>query len=152
MQVTLRYTAEGSHLSNDMLIQSGSRSPIDIKPYRTGASDELGFAMTICIDLAVGAGSLYLRDKDPHIQPFLDYNYLEDDFDTARLREGVRICLDFAEHESWDRLVKERVGPDGCGPGVGRGVECLDQTTGCDQPSCVGHLQNGTGFGPDGGG
>ena len=111
MQVTLRYTAEGSHLSNDMLIQSGSRSPIDIRPYRTGASDELGFAMTICIDLAVGAGSLYLRDKDPHIQPFLDYNYLEDEFDTARLREGVRICLDFAKHEGWDRLVKERVDP-----------------------------------------
>ena len=94
-----------------MLIQSISRSPIDIKPYRTGASDELGVAMVICIDLAVGAGSLYLRDKDPHIQPFLDYNYLVNEFDTARLREGVRISLDFAEHESWSRLANERVDP-----------------------------------------
>ena len=67
--------------------------------------------MVICIDLAVGAGRIYLRDKDPHIQPFLDYNYLEDDFDTARLREGVRICLDFAEYEGWNSLVKERVEP-----------------------------------------
>ncbi len=111
MQVTLRYTAEGSHLPNDMLIQAISRSPVDLKPYQTGANDELGVSMVICIDLAIGSGSLYLRDKDPHIQPFLNYNYLENDFDTARLREGVRICLDFAEHESWDRLVKERVEP-----------------------------------------
>ena len=67
--------------------------------------------MVICIDLAVGSGSLYLRDGDPNIQPFLDYNYLDDEFDTARLREGVRICLDLAEHEGWDRLVMERAEP-----------------------------------------
>ena len=57
------------------------------------------------------SGSLYLRDKDPHIQPFLDYNYLQEKFDVARLREGVRICLDFAEYEGWNSLVKERVEP-----------------------------------------
>ena len=111
IQMTLRYTAEGSELPNDMLIHPGSRSPVEIKPYRPGSSDEIGLAMIICIDLAVGAGRIYLRDKDPHIQPFLDYNYLEDDFDTARLREGVRICLDFAEYEGWNSLVKERVEP-----------------------------------------
>ena len=111
IQMTLRYTAEGSELPNDMLIHPGSRSPVEIKPYRPGSSDEIGLAMVICIDLAVGAGRIYLRDKDPHIQPFLDYNYLEDDFDTARLREGVRICLDFAEYEGWNSLVKERVEP-----------------------------------------
>ena len=111
VQITLRYTAAASHLPNDMLILASSRTPIDYRPYRTGASDELGLGMTICIDLAVGAGSLYLRDKDPHIQPFLDYNYLEDDFDTARFREGVRICLAFAEHEDWARMAKERIYP-----------------------------------------
>ena len=111
MQVTLRYTAAGSHLPNDMLIQSISRVPTEFKPYRTEAGDELGYAMVICIDLAVGSGSLYLRDGDPNIQPSLDYNYLDDEFDTARLREGVRICLDLAEHEGWDRLVKERADP-----------------------------------------
>ena len=113
MQVTLRYTAEGSHLTNDMLIQSISRSPIDIRPYRTEARDELGFGMVVCIDLAVGAGSLYLRDKDPHIQPFLNYNYLEDNFDTARLREGVRISLSFAEHEKWGAFGEGASGSDG---------------------------------------
>ena len=111
IQMTLRYTAEGSDLPNDMLIHPGSRSPVEIKPYRPGSSDEIGLAMVICIDLAVGSGSLYLRDKDPHIQPFLDYNYLQEKFDVARLREGVRICLDFAEYEGWNSLVKERVEP-----------------------------------------
>ena len=110
-QITLRYTAAGSHLPNDMLIHPGSRTPIDSRPYRPGSSDEFGIAMVICIDLAVGSGSLYLRTKDPHVQPFLNYNYLEDDFDTARLREGVRISLDFAEHEGWVRMAKELVDP-----------------------------------------
>ena len=41
VQITLRYTAEDSHLPNDMLILASSRTPIDYRPYRTGASDEI---------------------------------------------------------------------------------------------------------------
>ena len=112
IQMTLRYTAEGSDLPNDMLIHPGSRSPVEIKPYRPGSSDEIGLAMVICIDLAVGAGRIYLRDKDPHIQPFLDYNYLEDDFDTAKVaRRAFGSASISRKYEGWDRLVKERVEP-----------------------------------------
>ena len=111
LQMTLRYTAEGSHLSNDMLIHPGSRGLVGRRPFGPGSSDERGILMVVCLDLAVGAGRLTLRDSDPHIQPFLDYNYLQEEFDRARMREGVRICLDLAQHEDWDRLVKERVEP-----------------------------------------
>ena len=111
IQFTLRYTAEGSHLTNDMLIHPGSRSIIGQRAYIPGSSDERGLAMVVCLDLAVGSGSLRLRTGDPHIQPFLDYNYLQEDFDQSRLREGVRIALGFGEHENWASLVKERVEP-----------------------------------------
>ena len=67
--------------------------------------------MTVCLDLAVGAGSLYLRTSDPHVQPFLDYNFMEEEFDLSRVREGVRIALEFAKYEDWDNLVTERVDP-----------------------------------------
>ena len=71
--------------------------------------------MVICIDLAIGSGNLYLRDKDPHIQPFLNYNYLEDDFDMARLREGVRLSLNFAEHRELGPSGEGASGAVGCG-------------------------------------
>ncbi len=111
IQMTLRYTAEGSDLENDMLIHPGSRGVIGARAYGHGSTDERGLVMVVCIDLAVGAGSLRLRGPDPHIQPMLDYNYLQEEFDRKRMREGVRICLDIAKHEGWDKLVKERATP-----------------------------------------
>ena len=94
LQMTLRYTAEGSHLPNDMLIHPGSRGPVGRRPFGPGSIEERGILMVVCLDLAVGAGSLTLRDSDPHIQPFLDYDYLQEEFDRSRMREGVRICLE----------------------------------------------------------
>ena len=111
LQFTLRYTAEGSHLPNDMLIHPGSRGLISRRPFIPGTPEEFGLGLNVCLDLAVGAGSLHLRTSDPHIQPFLDYNYLEEEFDVSRMREGVRIALEFGKHEGWARLVKERVEP-----------------------------------------
>jgi choline dehydrogenase len=111
IQMTLRYTAEGSHLPNDMLIHPGSRGLVGRRPFGAISEYERGILMVVCLDLAVGAGSLRLRDSDPHIQPFLDYNYLQEEFDRSRMREGVRICLELAEHEGWASLVKERVEP-----------------------------------------
>ncbi len=111
IQFTLRYTAEGSHLVNDMLIHPGSRGLISRRPFIPGTPEEFGLGMTVCLDLAVGAGGLYLRTDDPHVQPFLDYNFMEEEFDLSRVREGVRIALEFAKYEGWDNLVTERVDP-----------------------------------------
>ena len=111
IQITLRYTSEGSHLPNDMLIHPGSRGLVGRRPFGHTSSDERGILMVVCLDLAVGSGSVKLRDSDPHIQPFLDYNYLQEEFDRSRMREGVRICLELGEHEGWASLVKERVEP-----------------------------------------
>ena len=111
VQFTLRYTAEGSHLVNDMLIHPGSRGILSERLYGPDSSEEVGLIMVVCLDLAVGAGNMWLRTRDPHIQPYLNYNYFEEEFDLSRLREGVRIALGFGEHEDWARLVKERVQP-----------------------------------------
>ena len=111
VQFTLRYTAEGSHLTNDMLIHPSSRSVIGRRWWGQGASEEFGLVMVVCLDLAVGSGNLRLRTKDPHIQPFLNYNYFEEEFDLKRLREGVRIADRFGEHGDWASLVTERAEP-----------------------------------------
>ena len=70
-----------------------------------------GFYITACIYLAVGAGEITLASSDPHEQPVLDYNYLAESFDRDRLREAVRMVVEFAEHEAYEEIVAERVAP-----------------------------------------
>lgn len=110
MQVTLRYTADGSHLRNDM--------KISMQSFATGRVNEggnrmapLGIRITGGIYLAAGAGELKLASADPNAQPILDYNYLQDPFDRDRLREMVRLCLELGEHESFRDIIEERVDP-----------------------------------------
>ena len=91
-QLTLRYTADGSHLRNDM--------KISMQSYATGRVNQggnrmepLGIRINGGIYLAAGAGELRLASTDPNVQPILDYNYLQDPFDRDRLREMVRLCV-----------------------------------------------------------
>ena len=67
--------------------------------------------MMIALLLPVSSGELTLASTDPHLQPVLDYNYLDQPFDRERLREGVRLALRLAEHEGLKQLVGELVEP-----------------------------------------
>jgi choline dehydrogenase len=111
IQTTLRYTAQDSHLVNDMLIHPASRGRLR-RNTRRNRDTEHGLLMVVCLDLATSAGTIRLRNADPHVQPMIDYDYLRNEFDRSRMREGVKICLELAEHESWKSLVTERVVPD----------------------------------------
>jgi choline dehydrogenase-like flavoprotein len=110
MQVCLRYTAEGSPLRNDMKIsmQSFATERINRGGNRMQA---LGIRMTAGIQLAVGKGELRLMSRDPKVQPFLDYRYLEDEFDRRRLREAIRLCVKLADHPSFRDSIAERLEP-----------------------------------------
>ncbi len=61
--------------------------------------------------MALGAGEMRLTSTDPHVQPFLDYNYLKEPFDRQRMREGVHLALKLAEKEGFSSLVEERIEP-----------------------------------------
>ena len=111
-QTTLRYTASGSHLHNDMLIHPSSLCVLDPVPRKVDEDIELGVSMVVCLHLAFGSGSLELRSNDYRIQPWLDYNFLVDPFDRQRMREGVRIALELSEHPRYRDLLAERVDPD----------------------------------------
>ena len=112
IQTTLRYTATGSHIRNDMLIHPSSFCVFDLFPGKLGPESELGVNMVVCLDLAVGSGSLELRCDDYRIQPRLDYNFLVDPFDRRRMREGVHIILELSEHPRYREIMAERVDPD----------------------------------------
>ena len=112
IQTTLRYTASGSHLRNDMLIHPSSFCVLDPFPLKVDQYMELGVNMIVCLDLEVGAGSIELRCDDYRIQPRLDYNFLVEPFDRQRMREGVHIALELADHPRYRELLAERVDPD----------------------------------------
>ena len=110
MQMALRTTAEGSHLRNDIqvLMQSFATERIN----RGGDRMEpLGIRMLAILNLAVGSGELRLQSSDPAVQPFLDYRYLQDEFDRKRLRDTVRMCVEFGEHPGFRDIIEERTEP-----------------------------------------
>jgi len=73
--------------------------------------EPLGIRMLGVLDLAKSAGELRLQSTDPHVQPFLDYRYLEDEFDRRRMREMVRRGVQLVEHEDFEPIIAERLEP-----------------------------------------
>jgi choline dehydrogenase len=109
-QMVLRWTAEGSHLWNDlmMFMISFATERVDRGGNRL---TPLGIRMLPVLDLAEGAGELRLQSTDPNVQPILDYRYLESDFDRRRMREMVRLALKLVEHPDFAPIVKELIEP-----------------------------------------
>jgi choline dehydrogenase len=106
-QLALRYTAAGSADRNDMqILQSSFSSPMGGDPLKGE-----GIRFTCIIELAMAAGELKLSSIDPHVQPLLNFRYLEDAWDRQRLREGVRLCLKLLEHPAYRDIVEECIAP-----------------------------------------
>ena len=110
LQFVLKYTATGSNLRNDMLIHPISYAGRRLY-YTDDGEGERRFGMTAAIYLAESAGEIKLRDPDPRIQPYMDYNLLATEFDLRRMREAVRICMDVAGQEAMREYVGELADP-----------------------------------------
>ena len=109
-QLCLRYTAEGSHLRNDMIMIMSSYATQSV--IRGGNRMEpVGIRMSVSIYLAVGVGELRLNSTDPNEQPYLNYNYLQESFDRERLRDGVRKAVELGQHPDFGGIVQERIEP-----------------------------------------
>ena len=74
--------------------------------------DELNYVgMSASLQLALGQGELTLQSTDPHEQPFLNYNYYQEEEDLRRMREAIRLGVRMAEQISYSGIVVERVMP-----------------------------------------
>ncbi len=107
IQTVLRYTAAGSDTRNDMQIFPSSFStPLGGDPF-----GEEGIRFTCMLELAVGAGAITLASADPTVQPHINCRYLEESWDHARLREGVRICMQLMKHEAFRDIIDTMITP-----------------------------------------
>ncbi len=107
IQSFLRYTAAGSTDRDDMQIMPNSFSP----PAADDPLNRHGMHINCMLSLAAGSGELRLTSTDPHVQPHLNYRYLENPWDRQRLRDGIRLCLRLLEHKAFGDIVGERISP-----------------------------------------
>lgn len=110
LQLALRYTAKGSPLTNDMIVYM-----VAVASERTdrggNPSIPIGIQANLCINLAKGAGAVRLASADPHAAPEIDYNYLTEEEDRRRFRDGVRMCVKLGEHPEMAKLIDRRHRP-----------------------------------------
>ena len=110
VQNILRFTATDSNLRNDLQVIMSSFANERI--IRGGDRMQgIGIRMLGILNLAVGSGALSLTSSDPAEQPFLDYRYLQEEFDRRRLREITRLCAKLGEHENFQNIIAERIEP-----------------------------------------
>ena len=111
IQVGLRYTVEGSKLRNDMQI-SPMMMTSEHRPAQVEIDDDENYiGVSASLQLALGQGELKLTSTDPHIQPFLNYNYYTEEEDLRRMREAVHLSIKICEQPSFNSIVLDRVNP-----------------------------------------
>ena len=111
IQVGLRYTVEGSDLRNDMQI-SPMLMTSEHRPAQVEIDDDKNYiGLQASLQLALGKGELKLTSTDPHVQPFLNYNYYTEEEDLRRMREAVRLCIDICEQASFEGILLDLVNP-----------------------------------------
>ena len=110
-QVGMRYTATGSVLRNDMQLQPMLMTS-EHRPAQVEIDDDSNYiGMNASLELAMGQGELTLQSTDPHVQPFLNYNYYQEGEDLRRMRDGIRLGIRVAEQPMYEGILQERVTP-----------------------------------------
>ena len=111
---TLRFTAPGSSLRNDLSISiSNAVAPRIRGTDVTAPAGRVAprVEMMIALLLPESRGQLTLSSSDPNAQPVMHYNYLSESFDRHRLRAGVRQALGLAAQPALAGLVGQLVEP-----------------------------------------
>ena len=72
-----------------------------------------GFGITCALYLAKGSGSIKLNSVNPHDQPNLNYNFMTEEFDRKRMREGTRMAVKMGDNTYLkDRVLEDLINPE----------------------------------------
>ena len=112
IQVGLRYQVPDSPLENDMQL-SPMLMTSEHRPAQVTIDEDLNYiGMSASLQLALGQGELTLEANDPHVQPFINYNYYKEEEDLRRMREAIRLGVRMAEnHDLYKDIIVERIMP-----------------------------------------
>jgi choline dehydrogenase len=109
-QVMARYTATGSDIRNDIKLAMNSFA-VDIVGYGGDVNEAVGMRILIQLSLAKSSGELTLASPDVNVQPNLDFNYYDDEFDRMRGREAVRRAIEILSQRAFVNIVDARINP-----------------------------------------
>jgi choline dehydrogenase len=109
MPTSLRYTATGSKLRNDIRIAMLKGS--DSGEGQINQYPEPRFSMNVILYFQNGSGELKIASNDPHQQPEIDFQYFADEFDRMRMREAVRTAVKLSGSSSFKGMLGQRVEP-----------------------------------------
>jgi len=111
IQVGLRYSPDSSNTRADIqvspILMTSEHRPASVQI----DSDDFHFGFSAALQNARTAGELKLKSADPYEQPIINYNYLSDATDRARMREAVRLGIELAKDGAFDGLIAERLNP-----------------------------------------
>jgi len=110
-KVALRYTAPGSDAHLDM---------ITVMRFRYETSEAV---LSTGLYLERSSGELRLQSADADVQPYVDYNYLSDESDLRRLRDGLKLNMELAKEENFRGVIGELVHP---APGIADDEDALN--------------------------
>ena len=110
LQMVASWTAEGSHLRRDLMTVMLSHA---VEGWYRGSMEQkpVGFRFVTLLELAIGSGEIRLISSDPNKQPYINYNYFQEEFDRKRMREGVRLSVKLGNHPALAALIQERISP-----------------------------------------
>jgi choline dehydrogenase len=111
VQTGVRYTAAGSTTRNDMYLIPLSMASERGSAFTDGSGSPVGTGIGIALENASTAGRVRLTSADPHRHPALDYGYLAEAWDRARMRAAVRLVVKLAQHPTYQAVVAERLTP-----------------------------------------
>ena len=109
-QVMARYTATDSDLRNDMKLVMNSFA-VAMEGHHGDVNKAVGVRILIQLSLARSSGELTLASSDINVQPNLDFNYYDDEFDRMRGREAVRKVIELSTHSAFADILDERLTP-----------------------------------------
>ena len=67
--------------------------------------------MSAGLYLAKAAGEMRLVSADSDVQPELDYHLLDHPYDLSRMRDAVRMHIEFGKHPAYHGILKELIDP-----------------------------------------
>jgi choline dehydrogenase len=112
VQVVLHCTAPGSAYPNDLHVYAYNQVNSDAPEHKAAAADGLVQMLAAGLLRPMATGTVTLASRDPQIQPSIDLNFLSDEEDRRRLREGVRLAYQIAYQDATRGTIVGVIEPD----------------------------------------